>query len=62
MEKYLMNLDIDVYICLDEKKKAEGIEKEMVDNINSNASIDSLIKDVGINKRQAQIIINNLPL
>jgi len=62
MEKYLINLDIDVYICLDEKKKAEGIEKEMVDNINSNASIDSLIKDVGINKRQAQIIINNLPI
>lgn len=61
MEKYLINLDIDVYICLDEKKKAEGIEKEMVDSINR-ASIDSLIADIDINKKQAQIIINNLPI
>ena len=34
----------------------------MVDSNFNRASIDSLIADIDINKRQAQIIINNLPI
>jgi O-acetyl-ADP-ribose deacetylase (regulator of RNase III) len=33
MEKYLNDLDIDVYICLDKKREPEGKEKEMLDSI-----------------------------
>lgn len=35
MEKYLGNLDIKIYICLDNLKDAEGIEKKMLDRFNS---------------------------
>lgn len=61
MEKYLKDLDIDVYICLDEKNEAEGTEKEMLDNLNS-ISKEALIKDIKIPKKQAEEIINKLPL
>lgn len=33
MEKYLSKLDIDVYICLDKRKEAEGIEQKMLDKL-----------------------------
>ncbi len=61
MESYLGDLDIDVYICLDEKKEAEGTEKKMVEGIN-NSTVDELINKVKINKRQSQTILNNLPI
>ncbi len=32
MEKYLENIDIEVYICLDEENEANGIEKKMLDS------------------------------
>ena len=35
MEKYLSDLDIDVYICLDSLSEAQGKEKEMLDLFNS---------------------------
>ncbi len=61
MEKYLNLVDIDVYICLDEKKEAEGIEKEMVDTVN-NVSMDDLIDKVKLTKKQASIIMETIPL
>lgn len=61
MESYLNDLDIDIYICLDEKKEAEGIEGKMVENVN-NSNLDKFIKDVDINKKQAQTIVYNMPI
>lgn len=61
MEKYLDDLDIDVYICLDEKNEAEGTEAEMLDSLNS-ISKEDLIKDIKVPKKQAEEIINKLPL
>jgi O-acetyl-ADP-ribose deacetylase (regulator of RNase III) len=61
MEKYLSNLDIDVYICLDEKKEAEGIEKEMVDSINE-ANIEKLVNEVKLTKKQVDKIMEYIPI
>lgn len=60
MDKYLGDLDIDVYICLDEKDEAEGTEKEMLDRLN-NVNINNLVNDMKVSKKQAEIIISNLP-
>ncbi|MEA5516853.1 macro domain-containing protein, partial [Nodularia sp. UHCC 0506] len=35
MEKYLQNLDIDVFICLDREEEATGIEGSMVNLVNN---------------------------
>lgn len=51
MEKYLSNLDIDIYICLDNKNYAEGIEKNMLDSFNS-ISIEELSSLVKLNIKQ----------
>ncbi|MEG2867885.1 MAG: macro domain-containing protein [Terrisporobacter sp.] len=61
MEKYLGNLNIPVYICLDEMKEAEGAEKEMVDSING-IDIMSEYKEIGISKKAAEKIENRLPI
>jgi O-acetyl-ADP-ribose deacetylase (regulator of RNase III) len=61
MEKYLSNLDIPVYICLDEKNEAEGVEKEMLDKLNA-LSTEVLIKEIEIPKKQAEKIIDKLPV
>lgn len=61
MEKYLSDLDIDIYICLNEKNEAEGTEKKMVDLVNK-ADREHLIKEVGINANQAKKIIENQPV
>lgn len=61
MEKYLSNLDIDVYICLDEKKEAEGIEKEMVDAINE-ANSEKLVNEVKLTKKQVDKITEYMPI
>ena len=42
MEKYLSDLEIEVYICLDELEEAEGIEKKMLDFI-ANATTEELM-------------------
>lgn len=46
MEKYLSNLDIDIYICLDIEKEAQGIEKVMLNNFNkmSTSELASIIR------------------
>ena len=61
MEQYLSDLNIEIYICLNEKNKAEGIEKEMIDLINESNNED-LIKKVGLNAKQAKTIIYHKPI
>lgn len=61
MEKYLCNLDIPVYICLDELNEPEGAEKEMINKLEC---IDILnnYKEIGISKKAAQVINDSLPI
>lgn len=62
MEKYLSDLDdIEVIICLDELKEADGIERKMVDDFNS-TSFELIKKEFKINKKQSEIIEGSLPL
>lgn len=61
MEKYLDDLNIPVYICLDENKEAMGTEKEMIDKINS-IDILSIYKDIGISKKAAEKIDDSKPI
>jgi O-acetyl-ADP-ribose deacetylase (regulator of RNase III) len=61
MEQYLNNVFIDVYICLNEKEKPEGIEKEMVNFINK-ADYKKLINNVGLNTKQSKVIIEHQPI
>lgn len=60
MEKYLAPLDLQVYICLDEEKEAEGIEKNMLIKLNS-MTLDKLIKELKIPKKQSEMIVENIP-
>lgn len=60
MEKYLSNIDIDIYICLDNTKEAEGIEKQMLDSFNS-TSIVKLGSIVKLTAKQKTNIQNNMP-
>lgn len=60
MEKYLKDIDIDIYICLDEKREAEGIEKNMLDSLNA-STVETLIKEIGVPKKQAEKIFNKVP-
>lgn len=60
MEKYLRNLDIEIYICLDEMREAEGAERVMLDNLNS-STLEKLIKEIEIPKKQAERIVGNMP-
>ena len=60
MEKYLSNLDIDVYICLDNKKEAEGVEKSMLDKFNS-TSIEQLSSIVKLNAKQKDNLQKRMP-
>jgi O-acetyl-ADP-ribose deacetylase (regulator of RNase III) len=61
MEKYLKRADIDVYICLDEKEEAEGIEAKMVNSLNEFTD-KMLVNQIGITKRQANIVKSNMPI
>lgn len=60
MEKYLSNLDIDVYICLDNIKEAEGVEKKMLDMFN-NIDIMQLSDIVKLNTKQKENIKKRIP-
>ena len=59
MTKSLAELDIDVVICLD-INTAEGVEKEMLDRINS-IEIFDLEKFVKLNSKQKQNIMKGVP-
>lgn len=61
MEKYLDPLDIKVYICLDNKKEAEGVEKQML-TVLENTKIEDLKKSVRLSAKQETILKNNLPV
>ncbi|SCI61369.1 macro domain-containing protein [Intestinibacter bartlettii] len=58
MEKYLSDVEIPVYICLNEKNEAEGTEREMLDGINS-ANLIEIYKHVGITKKAAEKVEEN---
>lgn len=60
MEKYLEPLDIEVYICLDNRKDAEGVEKEMLDIIN-NIGMEELKKDIRLTSKQIDILKSYRP-
>ena len=60
MEKYLNNIDIPVYICLDEKNEAEGTEKEMLKIINELDLINQY-RVIGITKNASEKIYSNGP-
>lgn len=60
MEKYLSNLNLDVYICLDNTKEAEGLEKNMLNKFNS-TSIDQLSRLVKLNAKQKDNIQKFIP-
>lgn len=62
MEEYLSQLDdIEIIICLDELKDAEGIEKKMVDDINS-LEFEKIKKEFKLNKKQSEVIERALPI
>lgn len=60
MEKYLSNLDIPVYICLD-TDEAKGLEKQMLNVFNS-LDLNSLKSYMRINEKQRNTIENNRPI
>ena len=61
MEKYLNNLDIPVYICLDNKKDAEGLEKEML-NVFNDLSAEELKQNIRLTTKQLDILKQNMPI
>ena len=61
MEKYLSNLDIMVYICLDNIAHAEGKEKEMVDFFNKTTESDFVTK-LKMKPEQIKALMNKQPL
>lgn len=61
MEKYLGNLDIPVYICLDNKKEAEGLEKEMLEVFNNMSSMD-LKENIRLTSQQLETLEQSMPI
>ena len=61
MEKYLSNLDIMVYICLDNIDHAEGKEKEMVDFFNKTTESD-FITEIKIKPEQVKTLMKKQPI
>ena len=61
MEQYLSQIDAEVYICLDEKKEAEGLELEMVNYFNQNKNY--IINNISrINQIQKETLLNCKPI
>lgn len=61
MEKYLNDLDIDIYICLDQESKACGIESLMVEMLNDTQE-QVWIKQLNIKQHIVYVIYESLPL
>ena len=55
MEKYLGDLPIDVYICLDNNKFAEGTEKQMLEYFN-NTNTSQLTQYFRLSAKQIEIL------
>jgi len=62
MEHYLKDIDIDVYICLDDEGRANGIEKIMVDMLNNNIDDEKWVSKLRIQKSILDNILNVLPV
>ncbi|MBR0307923.1 MAG: macro domain-containing protein, partial [Mogibacterium sp.] len=60
MEKYLEPLELDITICLDETKEAEGIEKIMLDMFND-TNVDEMSSITRLNSKQKEAIKNKQP-
>lgn len=60
MVKYLSLAKIDVFICLDNKSEAEGVEKQMLDIFNS-MSINQLGQYIKLNEKQKLNLQRNSP-
>lgn len=61
MEKYLSQVEAEVYICLDELKGAEGLELKMVNFFNQNREI-LLQKMKRITAKQKEILLYAKPI
>lgn len=61
MEKYLGDIDIDIYICLDKKENPEGIEEKMVTLFNS-ISIGALKKYIKLSTKQMEMLERAQPI
>lgn len=61
MEKYLSNIDIMVYICLDNINNAEGKEKEMVDFFNKTTENDFVTK-LRMKPEQVKTLVKKQPI
>jgi hypothetical protein len=61
MEKYLQNISIEVYICLDQESEASGIEGIMTDLVN-NKQDQFWISALGIRDDIATKIVDSLPI
>ena len=60
MEQYLKDLDIDIYICTDTLKEAQGKELEMLEHIN-NIPIEELSQIIKLSQKQKDAISRNRP-
>jgi O-acetyl-ADP-ribose deacetylase (regulator of RNase III) len=61
MEKYLKDLDINIYICLDKEAQASGIEGIMVNFINNETDL-SWASELNIRSDIRSKIVNSLPI
>ena len=60
MEKYLSEVEADVYICLDILNDAEGKEKEMLDFFN-NYDINELAYELKLKDNHKEYLISKMP-
>ena len=60
MEKHLLHLDIDIYICLDSLNEAHGKEKEMLDLFNK-YNVENLGRQIKLTSNQVQYLISRKP-
>lgn len=61
MEKYLGDLGIDIYICLDRLEEPEGIEYKMVTLFNE-ISIEQLKKYIRLSTKQMEMLERSQPI
>ena len=57
MEKYLNDIDIPVFICLD-TLEAEGLEKQMIE-IYNNLNFEVIKKEIRFTEKQKEILLAN---
>lgn len=60
MEKYLSDIDITVYICVDTLKEAQGKEKEMLDAFNK-TKLSDISSNVKLSAKQIEELSKNIP-